>query len=144
MQADPLHVVALELEHLIELLFYLPVLELCAIEQHHAAGERPALALVARLGAAEERHPAHVAAQQVEDVANCEDVGVDYERTALVAHQLRRHEAQWREGLQIVVQPPTLFAVAQVELALPGMHEAVVLHLDEVHVELLGAVRVLL
>ena len=82
-----------------------PVRELRAVEQHHAAGHVLAAAgLAAR--PAPDRLALHVAREQLPDVAHREDVGIDHQRAAAVAHQLgRRREAQRREGLQVVVAP---------------------------------------
>ena len=47
------------------------------------------------------------------DYQDFENEAVDHQRASPVAHQLRRHEAQRGEGLQILVEPGTLHAVAQ-------------------------------
>jgi hypothetical protein len=117
------------------------VLELRAIEQHHARG--PAgLLLPAGAAAREDRLAAHVAREQLVDVADGEDVGIDHQRAALVAHQLGRQEAQRRERLQVVVGPHAPIAVAQIAPTLVIAEERVVLLLDDLHVEGVGVARV--
>jgi hypothetical protein len=142
LQADPIHIVALELEHLVELPFDVPAVELGAVEQHDAAGVAAGPLLRPGAPAAEDCLSAHVASQEVPDVALGEDVGIDHHGPALVAHQLRRHEAQECEGLQILVAPRPLDAVALVGLTFPRLQKGVVLGVDDADVELVGVARV--
>jgi hypothetical protein len=141
-EADPVHIVALEGEHFVELLLALPVAELGAVQQHDAARHHAATALGARARAAQNRGTVHVALEQLPDVAHGEDVRVDHNGAALISHQLGRHEAQWREGLQIVIEPEAPGAVTQVVLPVAGAQEIVVLGVDEANLELVGILRV--
>jgi hypothetical protein len=113
------------------LLLALPVAELGAVQQHDAARHHAATALGARARAAQNRGTVHVALEQLPDVAHGEDVRVDHNGAALITHQLGRHEAQWREGLQIVIEPEAPGAVTQVVLPVAGAQEIVVLGVDE-------------
>ena len=111
-QANPVHVIAFELEHLVELLFGFPVLQPGAVKQHDAAGQGATLAFVTGFWAAHQRFVGHIAAQQFPGVTDGKYIRVDNNRPPLVAHQLGRHETQRGERLQVVVQPFALVAVA--------------------------------
>ena len=139
LEADPGLVVALEAEHLPELLLDLPVGELRAVEQHDAAREHAVdVALRAGAVAAADRLVFHVTRQQLPDVAHREDVGIHDHRPARVAHELGGHEAERGEGLEILVEPRPLHAVAQILLPVELLDEGVILGADELDVELVG------
>ncbi len=142
LQADPVHVVSLEREHLVELFFATPMGELGAVQEHHAAGHATATAFRARAGAAQDRLVPHVAGQQLPYVTGGEDVRIDDHRPALIAHQFRRHEAQRREGLEVIVEPQAPGAVAQVVLPVAVPQKFVIGGVDEADVELVGVRRV--
>ena len=137
-QANPVHVIPFELKHLVELLFGFPVLQPGAVEQHDAAGQGAALALVTGFGTAHQRFAGHIATQQFPGVTDGEYIRVDNNRPPLIAHQFGRHETQRGEGLQVVVQPFALVAVAQVQLTFLCLEESVVPDLDESHIELVA------
>jgi hypothetical protein len=127
----------------VELLLDLPVGQLGAVEQHDAAGQATvddALGTGAR--PAHDGFVLHVARQQFPDVGDGEDVRVDDHGASLVAHQLRGQEAGRREGLQVVVQPGALDAVAQIELALPGGEKRIVPGVRDAHIELVVVLRI--
>src|SRR5262245_20314419 len=88
--------------------------ELGAIEQHDAR----CVLLPRAATAAQDRLAAHVATEQLPYVADSENIWIDYDRAALVAHQLRRHEAQGREGLEVIITPRALHAFAKVDQAI--------------------------
>ena len=115
-QHDPLHVVALEGEHLLEVAAHVPVLELGIVEQHDARG--PGIFLGSGAVARHDGGALHVARQQFVDAGNAEHIRIDDQRTALVVHQFRWREAQHGEGLQVLVQPLSLQTIAEIGAAL--------------------------
>jgi hypothetical protein len=121
LQADPVHVVALEREHIVELFFAAPVGELGAVQEHHAAGVTAGPLLRTGAHAAEDRLATHVAGQELPDVADGEDIRVDDDRTAFVAHEFRRHEAQQGKRLQIFISPWPFDPVPLKKLAFLGL-----------------------
>jgi hypothetical protein len=84
---------------------------------------------------------AHVAGQELPDVPRREDVRVDDDGAALVAHELGRQEAQGGERLQVLVAPDPLLAADEVGLPFPRLQERVVLVLDDLDPELVGVRR---
>jgi len=56
----------------------------------------------------------------------------------VISHQLGRHEAQWREGLEILVEPGPPAAVPQIELTFARPKKIVILGMDDADVELVG------
>src|SRR3546814_19817600 len=60
------------------------------------------------------------------------------------AHQLRRHEAQRGEGLQIFVAPDASAAGAQERLPFARLKERIILLADDADVECLGVARIAL
>ena len=74
---------------------------------------------------------AHVAAQQLHDVADGEDVGVHDDGAALVAHEPRDVEAERRERLEVVLDPDDLPSLAEIRLAVAAGDEGVVLRPDD-------------
>jgi hypothetical protein len=70
------------------------------------------------------------------DVADREYVRIDDHGPATVVHQLRRHESQRCEGLQVIHAPLALHAIAKKHLTFPGQQEGVILGFDEFDIEL--------
>jgi hypothetical protein len=73
--------------------------------------------------------------EQLVDVSDREHIGIYDNRAAAVIHQLRRHEPERREGLQVVHQPGPLEVVALVELAFTRVQERMVVRVNNPHVE---------
>ncbi len=141
-QRNPVEIVALEREHLGEILFDVPVPELGAIQQHHRRGQIFLAAVMAAAGPAHQRLALHVPRQQLPDIAGGEDIGIDDRGAAFVAHQLRRREAERREGLQVLHVPDALDAAAEEFLAVAGAQEREVPHLEHAHIELVRVGRI--
>src|SRR5690606_23162220 len=70
LELDPLRVVPLEREHLLEIALALPVLQPGTIQQHDAGREIARAVALAVPVTAEDRLPLHVAAEQLRDVAD--------------------------------------------------------------------------
>jgi len=136
-QADPRLVVLGEIKHRLEAALGVPVFQLGAVQQHHAAGHA---AVHQTLGAgAHATHDGlalHVAAEQFPDVRGGKNIRVDDHGPPFVAHQFGGHEAGGGEGLQVVVQPGALDPVAQVFLPLVGGEHGVIPAVHDLHVEL--------
>ena len=94
-----------------------PVGELAAVEQHHRGGERVDDLVIAGPRRATDRLAVHVAAEQLGDVANREDVGIGDDRPPLVAKQAGDGEPHRRERLEVVGVPVTLMPAAHERMA---------------------------
>jgi len=104
LQTDPGHIVLFELEHGVEGFLDLPVFQPGAIEQHHATGHAAVdQALGPRAHTAQDGLVLHVPCEQLPDIGDGENVGIDDHGAALVAHQFGRHETGRGERLQIIV-----------------------------------------
>ena len=134
----------MQLEHRAELRLAVPVRQFCAIEQHHARRHA-----VVDEPFVPERARAMIAlpcmsrdsSSQMSPTAKIS--GSDDHGATLIAHQLRRHEPQRRERLQVVVQPDAFDAVAQVHLAFVfGAKNGWSVRVDDLHVELVGVARI--
>ena len=118
--------------------------QLGAVEQHNTGGKGALDRLPPPARPAHDGLALHVTGQQRIDVAGGEDVRVDDHRAPLIAHQLGRHEAQRRKGLQVFHAPgPGRAATAEL-LPFVRAHEGIVLGVDERDVELVGIGRVAL
>ena len=120
-QGNPVHVIPRAAEQRGEIALQVPVPQLFAVEQHHARRKGAAPALVAGLGATQDRLAAHVTRQQIPDIADREHIRVDHQRATAIVHKLRRRKAQRRERLEIVVDPGTPFAGAAIQLPFPAL-----------------------
>ena len=119
LQTNPLGVVPGAREELPEALLPIPMGELRTIQKHDAG--RPAF-INSALGAgalpAQNRLATHIPLEQGRDVPESKNVWIHHYGPSLVAHELGRHKAKRRKGLQILVQPHPLHAIAEIGLAL--------------------------
>src|SRR6185503_11684773 len=95
-------VIALAVEQFIEAALDVPMGELGAIKEHDAGGKSAVLELRT---AAQDRLAAHVAVQQLPDIARREDIRIDNQSAAAIAHQFGWQETDQSEGLQIIIVP---------------------------------------
>jgi hypothetical protein len=138
LELDPLEIVDLEFEQLVERALGIPVGQLRIIQQHDAGGAIGRQLLDAGAHAAHQGLALHVACEQVPDVADCEAVRIDHDRPAVIVHQLGRHEAQRGEGLQVVDLPDPALNVAQERLALLGVEPGKILAVQDHDLEPVG------
>ena len=113
LEADPGLVVLGEGKHGLEFLLRIPVLQLCTVQQHHAAGHTLVhQALGAGTHTAHDGLAMHIPVEQLPHIAGGENIGVYDHCPSLVVHELWWHKAGGCERLQIIVQPGALNPVA--------------------------------
>ena len=100
---------------------------------------RPAIALGDI--AATNRLALHVTCQELTDVANREDIGIENQRPSLNSHLLRNPHPKWAERLQVLVAPYGDPPLSQVGLALASLKVGSFLEPKKLHFERIRGLR---
>ena len=91
---------------------------------------------------AHNRFALHIQRKQFVDIPNGENVRVDNDCATLIAHRLRRHEAERREGLQIVIFPDAMFSATEKGLSFSRLKKGKVFVVEDAHVEAVRMPRI--
>ena len=117
LQFNPVDIIELPREQIVEIPVDVPMLQLRAIEQHDRGRDIIVALVMARTRHRHDRFTGHVALKQIGDIAHAKAIGVGHHRLAAPAHHLGRGEAKRGEALQIVGVPRADVAAAKDRLA---------------------------
>src|SRR4026209_1071993 len=104
-ERNPILIVDLEGEQVLEAAPHIPVEQFGAVEKHDAGGDIILAAIVSGSRSGQDGLAFHVARQKLADITHREDIWIDNNGVTPIVHQLWRHEAAKCEGLKILVSP---------------------------------------
>src|SRR5204862_32096 len=78
--------------------------------------------------------PFLVPLQERHDISNAEHIGIHDDRAACITHELGRHEAQDRKGLEIVVSPLALQTATQIGPPFVSVTKPIVAGMDGLYI----------